>query len=188
MCCYGSCYAKDTSVRCYRQCYKIRLGCLLSLVMRTLLGVCRSQESLFELRFLRVYFSSEVLSQEHIFTKTPKYCHSRAKLVSVFGKYLLKREYLGWNSLKWCNNGLLIGKLSSAKGMFSTKISLAKGIRSKTWAAHPLQNFSEYHPTPPSKSLVVSLFGGKMSLGFPIWLSKNTWTPFSHFNILSCDR
>ena len=32
----------------------------------------------------------------------------------------------------------MIRKFSLAKGMFSTKISLAKGIRSKTGAAHPL--------------------------------------------------
>ena len=35
----------------------------------------------------------------------------------------------------------MIRKFSLAKGMFSTKISLAKGIRSKTGAAHPGQNF-----------------------------------------------
>ena len=35
----------------------------------------------------------------------------------------------------------MIRKSSLAKGMFSTKISLTKGIRSKTGAAHPRQNF-----------------------------------------------
>ena len=35
----------------------------------------------------------------------------------------------------------MIRKFSLGKGMFSTKISLAKGIRSKTGAAHPRQNF-----------------------------------------------
>ena len=38
----------------------------------------------------------------------------------------------------------MIRKVSLAKGMFSTKISLAKGIRSKTGAAHPRQKFLEY--------------------------------------------
>ena len=35
----------------------------------------------------------------------------------------------------------MIRKFSFAKGMFSTKISLAKGIQSKTGAAHPRQKF-----------------------------------------------
>ena len=35
----------------------------------------------------------------------------------------------------------MIRKFSLAKGMFSTKIYLAKGIRLKTRAAHPRQNF-----------------------------------------------
>ena len=84
--------------------------------------------------------------------KPPKNCHLGAKLVSVFGKFLLKREYLGWNSLKWYKNGLMIRKFSSAKGMFSTKISLAKGIWSKTGAAHPRQNFfRSTTPTPNPK-------------------------------------
>ena len=38
----------------------------------------------------------------------------------------------------------MIRKCSLVKGMFSTKISLAKGIQSKTGAAHPRQKFSEY--------------------------------------------
>ena len=39
----------------------------------------------------------------------------------------------------------MIRKCSLTKGMFSTKISLAKGIRSKTGAAHPRQNFFGVH-------------------------------------------
>ena len=52
-----------------------------------------------------------------------------AKLWYFFGKILLVRGYLGENSLKSHKNGLRIRKFSLAKGMFSTKISLAKGIR-----------------------------------------------------------
>ena len=92
----------------------------------------------------RAYFSSEVLSQGGIFlTKTPKNWHFVANLAFVFGKFLFKREHLGWNSLKSHKNGLMIRKFSLAKGMgmFSTKISLAKGMRSKTGAAHPHQKF-----------------------------------------------
>ena len=37
--------------------------------------------------------------------------------------------------------------------MFSTKISLAKGIRSKTGAAHPRHNFSEYQAPPAYQAL-----------------------------------
>ena len=90
----------------------------------------------------RVYFWQKFITQGYIFhpksldkgmflTKTPKNWHFGAKLVSIFGKFLLKGEYLGWNSLKSCKDGLMIRKCSLAKGMFSTKISLAKGIRSK---------------------------------------------------------
>ena len=60
---------------------------------------------------------------------------------AVFGKFLLKRGYLCWNSLKSSKNRLMIRKSSLAKGMFSTKISLAKGNRSKTGAAHPHKIF-----------------------------------------------
>ena len=35
----------------------------------------------------------------------------------------------------------MIKEFSLAKGMFSTKFSLATGNRSKTQAAHPRQNF-----------------------------------------------
>ena len=42
----------------------------------------------------------------------------------------------------------MIRKFSLAKGMFSTKFSLAKGIQSKTGAAHPRQNFF-WVPTHP---------------------------------------
>ena len=35
----------------------------------------------------------------------------------------------------------MIRKFSLAKGMFSTKISLAKGIRLQTGAPHPVKNF-----------------------------------------------
>ena len=119
-----------------------------------LLGVCRSQGSLFETRFLSqgCIFWQKFLSQGYIFLpksltkgiffkKTPKEWHFGAKLASIFGKFLLKGEYLGWNSLNSCENGLMIRKSSLAKGMFSTKISLAKGIWSKTRAAHPRQHF-----------------------------------------------
>ena len=40
----------------------------------------------------------------------------------------------------------MIRKSSLAKGMFSTEISLAKGILSKTGAAHAVKIFSEYPP------------------------------------------
>ena len=117
-----------------------------ALVMWTLLGVC--QGSLFE----RVYFWQKILSQGYIFlpkslakgiflTKPPKNWHFGAKLASVFRQILYKMEYLGWNSLKSCKNGLMTRKSSLAKGMFLTKISLAKGIRSKTGAAHPRRKF-----------------------------------------------
>ena len=56
-------------------------------------------------------------------------------------------DLTGGNSLKSCRNGLMFRKSSLAKGMFSTKISLAKGIRSKSGATHPVKKFSEYpHP------------------------------------------
>ena len=42
----------------------------------------------------------------------------------------------------------MVSKFSLAKGMFSTKLSLAKGIRSKTAAAQPRQKFSEYTRPP----------------------------------------
>ena len=48
----------------------------------------------------------------------------------------------------------MIRKFTLAKDMFSTKISLAKGIRSKTGAgcqaAHPRQKFFEVPPHPDS--------------------------------------
>ena len=87
------------------------------------------------------FLSPGSLAKGVFLAKTPKNWHFGAKLGFVFGKLLLKREYLGWNSLKSCKNGLMIRKFSLAKGMFSTKISLAKGIRSKTGAAHPRQFF-----------------------------------------------
>ena len=96
-------------------------------------------------------FLPKFLAKGIFFTKTLKNWHFRAKLASVFGKFLLKREYLGWNSLKSCKNGLMIRKSSLAKGMFSTKISLTKGIRSKTGAAHPRQNFFGVPPPPPPR-------------------------------------
>ena len=43
----------------------------------------------------------------------------------------------------------MIRKFSPGKVMFSTKISLAKGIRWKTRAAHPLQKISRVPPPPP---------------------------------------
>ena len=73
--------------------------------------------------------------------KNPKNWHLGAKLTSAFGKFLSKREYLGWNSLKSCKYGLMIRKFSLGKGMFPTKMSIAKGIRPKTRAAHPSQKF-----------------------------------------------
>ena len=99
-----------------------------------------------------MFFWQKFLSQGYIFlpkslakgvflTKNPKNWHFGPKLASVFRKFLLKREYLCWNSLKSCKNGLMIRKVSLAKGMFSTKISLAKGIRSKTGAAHLVKIF-----------------------------------------------
>ena len=144
MCCCSSCYAKVTSVRCYRQCYFIRLGCLLSLLKCGPYWGCAAPKGHFlspDSLAKGIFFFRSPSPRAYFFTKTPKYCHLGAKLASVFGKFLLKREYLGWNSLKWCNHGLMIRKMSLAKGMFSTKISLAKGIRSKTGAAHPLQIF-----------------------------------------------
>ena len=46
----------------------------------------------------------------------------------------------------------MVRKFSLAKGMFSTKLSLAKGIRSKTAVAQPRQKFFRvHHPTPGSK-------------------------------------
>ena len=86
-------------------------------------------------------------------TKTPKNWHFGAKSASVYGKFLLKRDYFGWNSLKSYKNELMIKKFSWAKGMFSTTISLAKGIRSKTGAAHPLQKILEYPPQGLDKGL-----------------------------------
>ena len=119
--------------------------------MWTLLGVCRSQGSLFEPIFFSqgCIFGKKFLSQGYIFLpkslakgiffmKPPRKWHLEAKLAPVFGKFLLKREFL-----------VMIRKCSWAKGMFSTKISSAKGIRSKTGAAHPRQNFSWVPPPPP---------------------------------------
>ena len=62
-------------------------------------------------------------------------------LAFVFRKFILNREYLGWNYLKSCKNGLMIRKFSLANGIFSTKIYFAKGIWLKTGAAHPRQIF-----------------------------------------------
>ena len=39
----------------------------------------------------------------------------------------------------------MVRKFSLAKGMFSTKLALAKGIQSKTAAAHPRQKFFGVH-------------------------------------------
>ena len=50
-------------------------------------------------------------------------------------------------------------------------------------AYFPLEVFSFWE----ENGLVVSLFGGKMSIGFPIRLSKNIWTPLSYLNFLSGD-
>ena len=60
-----------------------------------------------------------------------------AQLACVFGKFLLKREYLGWNSLKSCKNGLTVRKLSLAKGMFSTKNLLSQGYPITNRSAAP---------------------------------------------------
>ena len=43
----------------------------------------------------------------------------------------------------------MIRNFSLAKGIFSTKISLAKGIRSKTGVAHPRQFFVGVPPGSP---------------------------------------
>ena len=92
--------------------------------------------------FLASIFLPKSLAKGIFFTKNPKNWHFGAEIVSVFGKFRLKREYLGWNSLKSCKSRLIFRKSSLAKRMFSTKISLAKGcIQSKTGAAHPCQKF-----------------------------------------------
>ena len=112
MCCCSSYYANDTSVRCCRQCYNIRLGCLLSLVP--------------------VWGNSP----------WPRVCF--------------------WPKFPW-------PRVSDRKPEPHILVKF----------------FSEYLPLPPTPKSLVSLFGGKVSLGFHIWLSKNTWTPSSHLNILS---
>ena len=74
----------------------------------------------------------------------------------------------------------MIRKSSFAKGMFSTKISLAKGIQSKTGAAHSHQNFFRVppgqkvqfkdrnwrHPDADFVILVVGAFLGLPKMGF----------------------
>ena len=55
----------------------------------------------------------------------PKY---RAFL-PLFNNNNNNKDYLDWTSLKSCKNGLMIRKFFLVKGMFSTKISLAKGIQ-----------------------------------------------------------
>ena len=97
-----------------------------------------------------MYFSSEGLSQGYIFDKTPKNLHFGAKIASVFGKCVLKREYLGRNSSKSCKNGFMI-----------RTFFLAKGIRSKTGAAHPRQKLI-FRSIPPQSRDVVG-----QSLGCP---------------------
>ena len=52
-------------------------------------------------------------------------------------KISLNKGIFGLNSLKSCKDGRMIRKSSLAKGMFTTKISLVKGIRWKTGAALP---------------------------------------------------
>ena len=77
------------------------------IVMWTLLGVCRSQGSLFEPIFFSqgCIFGKKFLSQGYIFLpkslakgiffmKPPRKWHLGAKLAPVFGKFLLKREFL----------------------------------------------------------------------------------------------
>ena len=56
----------------------------------------------------------------------------------------------------------MVRKFSSPKDMFSTKISLAKGIQSKTGAAHPRQKFFWVPPSPPGVTLSGTLELGSM--------------------------
>ena len=122
-----------------------------ALVMWTLLGVC--QGSLFGPRFLSqgCIFGKNSLAKGIFFFRNPwprvyflqnllKKWHLGTKLASVFGKFLLKGEFGGWNSLKSCKNGLMIRKCSLAKGMFSTE------SRSCT----PPSNF--FRSTPPGQA------------------------------------
>ena len=134
--------------------------------MWTLSGVCCSQGSLLELRSLSqvCIFGKKCLSEGYTFfpkslpkvlflTKTPKnWWLWGAKLASLFGIYLLEKEYLGGNSSKSCKKGLMSRKFSSAKGMFSTQISLAKGVRSKgiRSGAAPLSKSFRSTPPPPT--------------------------------------
>ena len=60
----------------------------------------------------------------------------------------------------------MIRDLSLAKGMFSTKISLAKGIWSKTGAAHPRQFFFRVPPPLPGLNIIK----------WPMPLGARTWS------------
>ena len=122
-----------------------------------LLGVCRSPNG---------HFLSPILSQGCIFGKNssakvqgyifPLKSLAKGLLLMinpnqlVFGGKIIicfrKREYLGLNSSKSCKNGLMIRQRSLAKVMSSTKFSLAKGIWSKIWAAHPCQKIFQVPP------------------------------------------
>ena len=103
-------------------------------------GTCYVSVPLQRVTFELRYFSSEDLSQGYIFDENPiKIGILGLNLRLFLEKFLLKWEYLGWNSLKSYENGIMIRKFSLAKGMFSTKISLTKGVRSKTGAAQHRQ-------------------------------------------------
>ena len=103
-------------------------------------------------------FLPKSLTKGICFTKTPRNWHFGPKLASVFGTFLLNGEYLGWNSLKFWKNGPIIRKFSLAKGMLVTKISLVKGIWSKTEAAHPCQkSFAVHHKGQRRGALMFSL-------------------------------
>ena len=90
-------------------------------------------------------FLPKSLAKCIFFTKTPTNWHFVAELWSLFFNFLLTGEYFSLNSLKSRQNGLMVWKWSLAKGMFSTKFSLAKGVRSKIEPHTPVKKFSEYY-------------------------------------------
>ena len=123
-----------------------------ALVIWTLLGVCSSQGSLFEPRFLSqgcifgknslakgIFFIRSPLPRVYFWRKPPKIGISGAELASIFGKILLEREYLGWSSLKSWKNGLIDQEILLSQGYVFDQNFLSQGIRSKTAATHPRQ-------------------------------------------------